>query len=75
MHCNALLQGIFPTQGLNLSQSAALAGRFFTTTATWEAQSQTNPVLFLLSAPSTTVSHLFYLFISKIEEVLMNVYT
>ena len=34
----ALLQGIFPTQGLNvcLSMSPALAGRFFTTSATWE---------------------------------------
>ena len=42
-----------------VSQSLALAGRFFTTTATWEAQSQ-NPVLFLLSAASATVSHLSY---------------
>ena len=29
--CHAILQGIFPTQGLNLSVSSALAGRFFTT--------------------------------------------
>ena len=34
--CHALLQGIFLTQGLN--RSPALAGRFFTTNATWEAQ-------------------------------------
>ena len=32
----ALLQGIFPTQG---SKSPALAGGFFTTSATWEAHS------------------------------------
>ena len=34
--CHALLQGIFPTQGLNLI-SPALAGGFFTTSTTWEA--------------------------------------
>ena len=39
MGCHALLQGIFPIQGSNpLSlASAALAGVFFTTSATWEA--------------------------------------
>ena len=37
--CHALLQGIFPTQGLNLYlfSSPVLAGRFFTTSTTWEA--------------------------------------
>ena len=36
--CHALLQGIFPTQGLNPHlMSPALAGGFFTTSATWEA--------------------------------------
>ena len=36
--CHALLQGIFPIQGLNLClMSPALAGRFFTTSTTWEA--------------------------------------
>ena len=36
--CHALLQGIFPTQGLNLCLlSPALAGGFFTTSDTWEA--------------------------------------
>ena len=36
--CHALLQGIFPTQGLRPSlTSPALAGRFFTTSATWGA--------------------------------------
>ena len=36
--CHALLQGIFPTQGSNPSLiSPALAGRFFTISATWEA--------------------------------------
>ena len=35
--CHALLQGIFPTQGLNLHSlmSPALSGRFFTTSTTW----------------------------------------
>ena len=38
MDCHALLQGIFPTQGLNPSLlSPVLAGGFFTTKATWEA--------------------------------------
>ena len=38
--CHALLQGIFPTQGLNSSllQSPALRGRIFITSDTWEAQ-------------------------------------
>ena len=36
--CQSLLQGIFPTQGLNHTSlmSAALAEGFFTTSATWE---------------------------------------
>ena len=39
MGCHALLQGTFPTQGLNPSLiSPALAVRFFTTSPTWEAQ-------------------------------------
>ena len=35
--CHALLQGIVPTQGLNLHllTSPALAGKFFTASATW----------------------------------------
>ena len=38
--CHALLQGIFPTQGSNLQlMSPALAGGFFTSSATWEAPS------------------------------------
>ena len=39
MGCLALLQGIFPTQGSNLSlfKSPALAGGLFTTSATWDA--------------------------------------
>ena len=38
--CHALLQGISPTQGLNVClMSPALAGRFFTPNATWEAHS------------------------------------
>ena len=40
MGCHALLQGIFPTQGLNPHAfliSPALADRFFATSTTWEA--------------------------------------
>ena len=42
MGCHFLLQGIFPTQGLNprLLHLPALAGRFFTSAATWEALSE-----------------------------------
>ena len=40
--CYALIQGIFPTQGSNPPSLPALAGRFFTTSATWE-------VLFLIT--------------------------
>ena len=40
--CHALLQGALLTQGLNPAlMSPAVAGRFFTTSATWEAQSGT----------------------------------
>ena len=37
--CHALLQGIFPIQGshLRLLRLPALAGGFFTTSATWQA--------------------------------------
>ena len=34
--CHALLQGIFPIQGLKLRLLAALTGGFFTTSATWD---------------------------------------
>ena len=38
MGCHFLLQGIFLTQGSNPRlMSSALAGRFFTSSATWEA--------------------------------------
>ena len=38
--CHALLQETFPTQGSNFTSlpSPALAGGFFTTSATWEAR-------------------------------------
>ena len=41
--CYALLQGIFPIQGSNLHHlmPCALAGGFFTTSATWEASLHT----------------------------------
>ena len=40
--CHALLQGIFPAQGLNLHLLClpALAGGFFITSTSWEAQSR-----------------------------------
>ena len=42
--CHALLQGIFPTQGLNLCvMSPALADGFFTTNSTWEAHASFPP--------------------------------
>ena len=37
MGYHALLQGIFPAQGLKPLNSPALACEFFTTSATWEA--------------------------------------
>ena len=40
--CHALLQGIFPAR---VSVSPALAGGFFTTSATWEAQMLDIPTL------------------------------
>ena len=45
--CHALLQGIFPTQGSNLHLlcQPALAGRFFTTSATWETQEHSGVIL------------------------------
>ena len=44
--CHALLQGLFLTQGLNIClMSPALAGGFFTTSATWEAWRITNKSL------------------------------
>ena len=50
--CQALLQGIFPTQGANSHHftSPALAGGFFTTSATWEAP------IFNLIFPSVMVN-------------------
>ena len=36
--CHALLQGIFPTQGLNPRLISCIAGMDFTTGATWETQ-------------------------------------
>ena len=43
--CHALLQGIFLTQGLNpCLYSPSLAGRFFTTSTTWEAHLSFKPL-------------------------------
>jgi len=45
--CYVLLQRLFPTQGSNarLLHLPALAGRFFTTSATWEALPSAYPLL------------------------------
>ena len=49
LECYFLLQGIFPTQGLNLSlTSPALSGKFFTTSATWEKSSWLALKMFVL---------------------------
>ena len=48
--CHALLQGILPFQGLNSScMSPALAGRFFTTSAAWDAPTCSCAIMKLLS--------------------------
>ena len=46
MGCHALLQGVFPTQGLNPRPfiTLALANGFFTLSATWVAHAQHAPV-------------------------------
>ena len=55
--CRALLQGIFPTQGLNpCLMSPALTGGFFTTSTTWEAPDQGSnpcPLRWMLRALTT----------------------
>ena len=58
--CHALLQGIFPTQGLNLYlfMSPASAGGFFTTGATWEACQKVHPSIFTVdNQRGPTVEH------------------
>ena len=54
MGCPCLLQGIFPTQGSNrcLFHLHALAGGFFTTSATWEVKSSCFPPCSLASSHS-----------------------
>ena len=52
MGCHGLLQGIFPTQGSNrcLFHLHALAGGFFTTSASWEVKSSCFPPCSLASS-------------------------
>ena len=58
--CCAYFQGIFPTQGLNLHllQSLALAGRFFTTSANWEAPNLglSNLIFLILSSEVSSIT-------------------
>ena len=59
MGCHALLQGIFLTQGSNLClTSLALASRFFTTSATWEAQTRPQVPIILFSR-TISLSHIY----------------
>ena len=55
--CYALLQGIFPTEGSKLHlMPPALAGRFFTTSTTWERTlSAPDKSSFIYSSPKHTV--------------------
>ena len=48
--CHALLQGIYPTQGWNpcFLMSPALVGRFFTTSASWEAQNHISWMTYII---------------------------
>ena len=70
MGCHALFQGIFLTQGLSphLLKTPALASGFFTTSATWEAQT-----LLLYNSIFKSNYHYclspFLLFIAKLLEV------
>ena len=51
--CHFLLQGIFPTQGLNpCLMSPALAGGFFTASTTWEALHHNDDIKFIFPAVS-----------------------
>ena len=54
--CHFLLQGIFPTPGQNPQSlmSPTLAGRFFTTSTTWEAS--------LYTIYNTVISQVYFLF-------------
>ena len=64
--CQALLQGIFPTQESNpcLLRLPALAGGFFTANAAWEAQWKFSKVQFQISA-----SHSLQRFFSQLGPV------
>ena len=55
--CHALLQGIFSTQGSNphVLLSPPLAGWFFTTSTTWEAQKEIWVLVISLTCPALQV--------------------
>ena len=55
--CQALLQGAFPTQGLNPRlMSPAPAGRFFTTSTAWEAATFLKQIIAQQQLPSPEAS-------------------
>ena len=58
--CHALLQGIFSSPGIEPMSvaSPALAGRFFTTSVTWEAPT----IVFLSSVAIHCMYNLLYYF-------------
>ena len=67
---HALLQGIFPTELTSLT-SPALAGTFFTTSTTWEAQLYTkHQIFFCLIIPKKTLNIYFYLLFIWLCQVL-----
>ena len=64
MGCHALLQGIFLTQGSNLHllMTLALAGGFFTASATWEARNMsTTPLKSIFRGKGALTFFVFHL--------------
>ena len=51
-----LVQGIFPAQGSNLRLISCIVGRFFTTSATWEALSESRSVVSNTAAPHSPLN-------------------
>ena len=61
MGCHALLQELFPTQGIKPTSlmSSVMADRFFTTRATWEAH------VYIWSSHTHTHTHIYMLSVSN----------
>ena len=69
MGCQALLQGIFPTQGIESASlmSPALAGEFFTTSATWEVQKKTQHTSKKQKQQNPNLSFIYLFILPKCE--------